>query len=73
MEFDPNNNIVKLCLQGMAMEENNILDEASNLYHQAWNESQNDFDKFLASHFVSRHQSNILNKINWFTICLENK
>lgn len=35
MEFNPNNNVVKLCLQGMGMEEKGKPEEASKLFLQA--------------------------------------
>jgi len=65
MEFNPNNNIVKLCIQGMAVEENNKPAEASRLFMQAWNEATNDFEKFLAAYYVARHQDNIPDKLKW--------
>lgn len=49
MEFNPNNTIVQLCLQGMGAEERGKPEEASKLFLQAWNEAANDFEKFLAS------------------------
>ena len=46
MEFSPSNNVVKLCLQGMAMEDQGKADEASRLFLQAWKEATDDFEKF---------------------------
>ena len=51
MEFSPENNIVKLCLQGMALEEKGKKVEAKKIFLQAWNESTNDFEKLLAAHY----------------------
>lgn len=42
MEFNPSNHVVKLCLQGMGMEETGNPEEASELFHQAWDEATND-------------------------------
>jgi hypothetical protein len=42
----------------MEMEEKGNPEEAKNLFIQAWNESTNDFEKFLAAHYVARHQTN---------------
>ena len=39
MEFNPNNNVIKLCIEGMAMEENGQPAEASRLFLLAWNEA----------------------------------
>jgi hypothetical protein len=65
MEFNPNNNIVKLCLQGMEMEGKDKPEEASMLFLQAWNEATNDFEKFIAAHYVARHQKNVPDKLKW--------
>ncbi|PKL78501.1 MAG: rRNA adenine methyltransferase [Ignavibacteriae bacterium HGW-Ignavibacteriae-4] len=65
MQFDPNNNVVKLCAQGMEMEGSGNTTEASKLFHQAWNEATNDFEKFTASHYVARHQKSIADKLEW--------
>src|SRR5664279_985496 len=71
MEFSPNNNIVKLCLQGMGMEEKGKPEEASTLFLQAWNEATNDFEKFIAAHYVARHQKNVSDKLKWLETCLQ--
>lgn len=70
MEFNPNNAIVKLCLQGMGMEEQGKPDEAGKLLLQAWNEATNDFEKFIAAYVVARHQKNGSDKLKWFETAL---
>ena len=59
MEFSPNNNVVKLCLQGMGMEEKGKTEEAGKLFLQAWNEATNDSERFIAAHSVAGHQKNV--------------
>jgi tetratricopeptide (TPR) repeat protein len=71
MEFSPSNNIVKLCLQGMGMEEKSKPEEASKLFIQAWNEAANDFEKFLAAHYVALHQKNVSDKLKWLETALQ--
>ncbi|HET6228380.1 MAG TPA: NAD(+)--rifampin ADP-ribosyltransferase [Bacteroidia bacterium] len=71
MEFNPNNPIVKRCLQGMALEEKGNPEEASKIFFQAWNEATNDFEKFLAAYYVSRHQKNTSDKLNWYQTTLQ--
>ena len=71
MEFSPNNNVVKLCLEGMGLEEKGKPEEASKLFLQAWNESTNDFEKFIATHYVARHQKNISDRLNWLETGLQ--
>lgn len=71
MEFNPNNNIVKLCLLGMAMEDQDKPEEASKLFLQAWTEGTNDFEKFLAAYYVARHQKHVSDKLKWLETALQ--
>lgn len=71
MEFDPNNKIIKLCLQGMEMEDKTKPEEAGKLFLQAWNEATNDFEKFTAAFYVARHQKNVADKLKWLETALE--
>lgn len=71
MEFNLNNNVVKLCLQGMGMEEKGKHEEASKLSLQAWNEATNDFEKFISAHYVARYQKNASNKLKWLETSLQ--
>ena len=65
MNFDPNNNVIKLCTQGMDMEGKGKPEEASKLFFQAWSEATSDFEKFTAAHYVARHQKSIDDKLKW--------
>lgn len=71
MEFNPGNRIVQLCLQGMSAEDNANTEKAGEIFLQAWNEATNDFEKFLAAHFVARHQQNTPDKLKWLEAALE--
>jgi hypothetical protein len=71
MEFNPNNTIIKLCLQGMDMEGKGKPEEASALFLQAWNEASTDFEKFIAAHYVARHQKNVPDKLKWTETALQ--
>jgi hypothetical protein len=71
MEFNPNNTIIKLCLQGMNMEGKGKPEEAGRLFLQAWNEATNDFEKFLAAYYVARYQKNISDKLKWYETDLD--
>jgi tetratricopeptide (TPR) repeat protein len=71
MEFDPRNNVIKLCVQGMDAEEKGKAEEASRLFLQAWNEAANDFEKFIAAYYVARHQKNVSDKLKWLETALE--
>lgn len=71
MEFNPANKIVQRCLQGMAMEDNGKPEEAAKLFLQAWEEATNDLEKYLAAHYVARHQKNGSDKLKWLEITLQ--
>jgi len=71
MEFSPFNHVVKRCLQGMDMEDKGKPEEASKLFLQGWNEATNDFEKFLAAHYVARHQKTVSDKLNWLETTLQ--
>ncbi len=65
MQFDPGNTIVKLCAEGMNYEGQGKAEEAHKLFQQAWEEATNNFEKFIAAHYLARHQSNVTNKLEW--------
>ena len=55
----------------MAMEEKGKPEEASKLFLQAWKEGTNDFEKFLAAHYIARHQKNISGQLKWLETALQ--
>jgi tetratricopeptide (TPR) repeat protein len=71
MQFDPNNNIVKLCAEGMSLEGEGKKEEAHKLFQQAWDEATNDFEKFIAAHYVARHQKLATDKLRWDETALQ--
>ena len=71
MEFSPFNNVVKLSLQGMDMEEKGKPGEALKLFLQGWNEATSDFEKFIAAYYVARHQETIPGKLKWLKTALQ--
>lgn len=71
MEFDPTNNVVKRCLQGMDMEAKDKPEEASKLFLQAWNEATNDLEKFLAAYYLARHQKSVQDKLHLLNTALK--
>jgi hypothetical protein len=71
MEFNPSNSVIKLCVQGMGMEERGQPGEASGLFLQAWDEAANDFEKYIAAYYVARHQDNVRDKLEWLESSLQ--
>jgi tetratricopeptide (TPR) repeat protein len=70
MEFDPRNNVIRLCVQGMDMGGNGQPERASRLLLQAWNEATNDFEKYISAYYVARHQENVSDKLKWLATAL---
>ncbi len=66
VEFDPRNEIVRLCLQGIALESENKVDESVQIFNRALGESKNDFDKYLASYYIARSKVCIEDKLAWY-------
>lgn len=65
MQFDPENNIVKLCGGGMLLEGEGKPAEAAELFQQAWREAATATEKFIAAHYVARHQPTVADKLKW--------
>lgn len=53
---DPDNPVVRLCVEGMKAEMEGRSDEAAILFMQAWGRRKVDYDACLAAHYVARHQ-----------------
>lgn len=71
MEFNPKNHVVQLCVKGLDKEEKGEADAAGTFFLQAWNESANDFERFIAAHFVARHQGNLTDQLKWQETALQ--
>jgi len=70
MEFSPANQIVQRCIEGMNLEEKGEAEAAKQVFLQAWSEASNDFEKYLAAHYVARHQKNISDQLHWLETSL---
>jgi len=55
----------------MDLEGKNKPEEASRIFLQAWNEASDDFEKFIAAHYVTRHQKSVPDKLKWFEATLQ--
>ena len=65
MQFDPNNPTVKLCIEGMNLEGEGRKEDAFVVFRQAWQEATGNYEKFIAAHYVARHQKLIIDKLKW--------
>lgn len=71
MEFNPHNNVIQLCIQGMTAEDKGNPEDASRLFFQAWNEAADDFEKFLAAYYAARVQDNVPAELKWLETALQ--
>lgn len=63
--MDTNNAVIKLCIEGTRAELEGKIQNARDLYMQAWNKSQNDYEACIAAHYVARHQENAEDIFRW--------
>jgi hypothetical protein len=68
MFFDPENHVVKLCAEGIALE--GEPEKASLYYLKAWDAAVNNEERFIAAHYVARIQATTLEKLKWDQIAL---
>lgn len=71
MLFNPNNKIVQMCAEGMEHEAAGRQNEALLIFTKAWQEAENDLEKFTAAHYVARQQESIDGKLEWDKKALE--
>jgi tetratricopeptide (TPR) repeat protein len=65
MLFDPQNKTVQRCARGMALEGEGQAEVAAAIFRQAWDEATTDLEKFIAAHYLARHQPSVSGKLHW--------
>lgn len=63
--MDPDNPIVKLCVEGMKAESAGRHDEARTLFAQAWDAHSDDWEACIAAHYLARHQPTPEDTLRW--------
>ncbi len=71
MKFDPNNAVIKLCMRGMSLEDSGSIEEAITMFHKAWHEATDDYERFLAAYHLARLQKEIADKLKWMEASLK--
>jgi tetratricopeptide (TPR) repeat protein len=69
--LDPNNPIVRLCLEGMKAETDGRFTDAAECFGRAWAEATNDFEWCIAAHYVARHQKDAAETLRWNQVALK--
>ena len=71
LKFDPNNVVIKLCMSGMNMEDGGNVEGATTMFHQAWHEAKDDYERFIAAYHLARIQKSITDKLKWMETSLQ--
>ena len=69
--MDPNNPVVRLCVQGIECEGRGQFEHASRLFLEVWNQSMTDFERCIAAHYIARHQTDPLDTLRWNQLALD--
>lgn len=69
--FDPNNTIIRLCMQAMALKDGQRTAEARTLFLQAWEQASNPLERFIAAFFTAREEGDAAARLNWLEKALE--
>lgn len=63
--MDPNNPVIKLCAEGMQAETQGKNQSALELFTQAWEASQDDYEACVAAHYLARQQTTPQDVLRW--------
>lgn len=63
--MDPNNPIVRLCVEGMQAEGTGKMEAARLLFTQAWDQSRDHYEACMAAHYLARHQTTPEQTLHW--------
>ncbi|WP_327250224.1 hypothetical protein [Streptomyces sp. NBC_01244] len=67
---DPQNIVVQLCVRGMQAETEGQDVRARELFLQAWEAADDDYDACIAAHYLARHQPTAQETLHWNHECL---
>ena len=71
IKFDPNNVVIKLCMSGMGLEDSGNIEDAVKMFHKAWHEATDDYERFIAAYHLARQQKGITDKLKWMETSLQ--
>ena len=63
--IDPQNRVVRYCVEGMEREQEGRHEEALRLFMLAWDQSTDAFERTIAAHYVARHQTRPEWALHW--------
>ena len=65
IRMDPDNPVIKLCIEGAQAEFAGSVEEADKLYRQAWTAARDDYERCVAAHYVARCQKTPEERLHW--------
>ncbi|MEV0276258.1 hypothetical protein AB0I22_07735 [Streptomyces sp. NPDC050610] len=68
--MNPDNPVVRLCVQGMEAETRGDDAAARRLFVRAWETAADDYEACVAAHYVARHQLTARATLDWNAECL---
>src|SRR5690554_3042627 len=71
IKFDSNNVVIKLCMSGMGLEASGNIKDAIMMFHKAWHEATDDYERFIAAYHLARQQKSIKDKLKWTETSLQ--
>lgn len=69
--MDLDNAVIQLCIQGTRAEFAGDPEQARDLYRQAWQIAQDDYEACIAAHYVARFQDSPQETLRWNMAALE--
>lgn len=69
--MDLSNPVFQLCMDGTRAEFAHRLDDARDLYQQAWDARVDDYDACIAAHYVARFQDSVEESLRWNQLALK--
>ena len=69
--MNPDNPVIKLCIEGTQAEFQGLIDKARSLYQQAWDAAQDDYEACIAAHYMARHQEDSRERLHWNQVALD--
>ena len=71
LQLDPNDPVIRLCVDGMMAEGDGRPADAAELFGRAWQSRRDDVDAAIAAHYVARHQTTAEGTLAWNQRALE--
>ena len=65
MGIDPNDPVVKMCVEGINEEMAGNLSNAAKLYEKAWEQCTNELNSCIVAHYMARVQQSQEGKLSW--------